>query len=134
MSLLVYKVLHIAGALCVLFGLGGLSALSLTAPASPAEGAAEGEASEPSKPPGRALFSALHGLGLLLLLVAGFGALAKLGIKAPPGWVWVKLMLWLALGAAPVVLKRAKLPTPALIGIPLLAALAGAFALLKPGG
>lgn len=39
-----------------------------------------------------------HGLGLLLTLVGGFGLLAKIGISWPwPGWVIVKVVIWLLL-------------------------------------
>jgi hypothetical protein len=40
-----------------------------------------------------------HGLGLLLVLVAGFGMLAKLGIHGVPTWAALKLIIWVALGA-----------------------------------
>jgi hypothetical protein len=41
------------------------------------------------------------GLGLVLALVGGFGLLAKLGITWPwPGWVLVKLGIWLLFAAA----------------------------------
>ncbi|MBM3223032.1 MAG: hypothetical protein FJZ47_04410 [Candidatus Tectomicrobia bacterium] len=41
-----------------------------------------------------------HGLGLLLALVGGFGLLAKIGISWPwPGWVIVKLIIWLLFAA-----------------------------------
>jgi hypothetical protein len=41
-----------------------------------------------------------HGIGLLLALVGGFGLLARLGIPWPwPGWVFVKVGIWLLLAA-----------------------------------
>jgi hypothetical protein len=43
-----------------------------------------------------------HGVGLLLLLVAGFGMLARLNIHGFPLWVVLKLVIWLTLGAAVV--------------------------------
>lgn len=56
----------------------------------------------------RKLTGALHGIGLVLILVSGFGLLARLGVSgAFPGWVWAKLVLWLVIGAAAVTFKRA---------------------------
>ena len=40
-----------------------------------------------------------HGVGMLLILVAGFGMLARLGIHSIPLWVGLKLGIWLILGA-----------------------------------
>jgi hypothetical protein len=40
-----------------------------------------------------------HGIGLVFILVAGFGLLARVGMSWPwPGWVFVKLIIWLVLG------------------------------------
>ena len=46
-----------------------------------------------------------HGIGLLLILVAGFGMVAKLDIGFR-GFIIVKLVLWLFFGAAVVLAKR----------------------------
>ncbi len=46
-----------------------------------------------------------HGVALLLMLVAGFGMLAKHQIGFPT-WVIVKLVLWLTLGGMVVLIKR----------------------------
>ena len=52
------------------------------------------------------LLRIVHGVSLLLILVAGFGLLAKLGLAGSwPLWVTVKILVWLALGAAPVFLR-----------------------------
>ncbi len=57
-----------------------------------------------------------HGLGLLVLLVSGFGQLAKLGMSAHmPTWVIVKLVLWLVLGFLPVLAKRHVLARPVMV-------------------
>lgn len=52
-----------------------------------------------------------HGIGLLILLVAGFGMIAslnkagaKISYSAP--WVVGKLVIWLLLGALPVLAKK----------------------------
>lgn len=46
----------------------------------------------------RRLTLLLSGLGLLILLVGGFGMLAKLEYAFPwPGWIWIKLLVWVSL-------------------------------------
>lgn len=50
---------------------------------------------------------ALHGLGLLLILVSGFGLLARLGMAANmPSWVYIKLTIWIFFAIIISVLKR----------------------------
>ena len=78
-----------------------------------------------------------HGVGLFLILLGGFGMLARLDITHQlagfPGWVWAKLALWTVLGAAVTVAKRRPEWTGALLVItPALAFLAGTVALTKP--
>ena len=47
----------------------------------------------------------IHGLGLFLILLGGFGMLARLqlGIET---WVAIKLVIWLMLGGVLVLIKR----------------------------
>jgi hypothetical protein len=48
-----------------------------------------------------------HGIGLFLVLLGGFGMLARLGIHWPwPGWVLVKVVIWIILGALGAVAAR----------------------------
>jgi hypothetical protein len=69
-----------------------------------------------------------HGVGLLLLLVAGFGMLAKLGIMGVPAWVAVKLIIWLVLGGlVAVIYKKPALAKKLWIGVPALALIAAIF-------
>lgn len=51
---------------------------------------------------------ALHGTGLLIMLVSGFGLLAKMGFVQAglPSWVYYKLGLWAFFALAISVLKR----------------------------
>jgi hypothetical protein len=78
-----------------------------------------------------------HGIALILLLVSGFGALAKLGFSNPaswPTWVWIKALIWLAFGGVIVLIRRS--PSAATILwwiLPLLGGLAAYLALYKPG-
>jgi hypothetical protein len=115
LSLAAYKVVHILGVLLVFVAFG----------------AALGEGSR------RKLASLTHGIGLLIVLIAGFGAMARLGISGPgswPLWIWLKLVIWLVLGAAMIVAKRSPAAARALWwALPLLGAAAAYLALFKPG-
>lgn len=120
MSLVAYKLLHIAGVLFLFAALGG----SVIANRDGAAGATA-----------RKLTGITHGLALLLIIFAGFGALAKLGLTSTglPGWVWGKLVIWVLLGAAPFVLR--KKPSLAVFFwwlLPLLGITAAALALYGP--
>lgn len=108
MSYELYKLLHLLGILITFMALGGL-----------ALAAAGGNRSG-----GGALGAVTHGLGLVIVLVSGFGLLARLGAGFPL-WVVLKLVIWLLLGAALVVLKRApSLARVMWVVIPLLGGLA----------
>ena len=50
-----------------------------------------------------------HGIGLLLILLGGFGMQARLKIGFPD-WFIAKIAIWLVLGAALVIAKRRLLP------------------------
>jgi hypothetical protein len=120
-----YKVLHLTGVMLLFFSLGGMTLQALLGAPAPAEG---------QRPPGRGLLLAFHGVGMLLLLVAGFGALAKLGVGGVPPWALGKLGIWLALGLAPVLLRRKpELARPLAFALPLLGFLAAALAIHKLG-
>lgn len=59
--------------------------------------------------PGRKWVAITHGVGLLIALVGGFGLLARLGISHGadwPLWVWLKLGIWLVLGAMTALIGR----------------------------
>lgn len=50
---------------------------------------------------------ALHGTGLLIMLVSGFGLLARMGlVQGLPTWVYFKLALWAFFALAVSILKR----------------------------
>ena len=84
----------------------------------------------------RTLVTVLHGVGLLLVLVGGFGMLARLGFRHGamfPGWIVVKLGVWGALAAAVALpMRYPKLGRPMLVVVPLLVGLAAYMAVYKP--
>lgn len=108
----VYKVLHLLG----IFGLFAAFGAAITDSAK-------------SK-----WVSMLHGVSLLVILIAGFGMLARLGIMSSmPAWVIGKMVIWLALGGALVLAKRKLLPTAVTLVILLgLGSAAAYLALWKP--
>lgn len=103
-----YKVAHLLGLLLLSLGLGAL--LSGPKDAKPKIG------------------MAMHGIGLLLLLVAGFGALAKLNIEITASWVLCKLLIWCVFGAMPFFMNKPFFPR--LLAWVLVVALAGSAAYL----
>jgi hypothetical protein len=121
MSYQAYKVIHILGVLFVFASLGALMLASR-------EGVERGN--------GRKLAGMTHGIALLLVLVAGFGTLARLGLGNPatwPLWVWIKLTIWLVLGGIIVLIRRApQLGTLLWWLLPLLGGIAAWAAIFKP--
>jgi hypothetical protein len=117
-----YKVVHLLGILLLVCGIGGLWALAAAA-------------TEPARQKARRLLLATHGVALVLILVAGFGMMARLGISgAWPAWIWIKLAIWLLLAAVPVLLRRVEGASSALFFLgPLLAAIAAWAALFHIG-
>jgi hypothetical protein len=85
--------------------------------------------------PYRKVMGAAHGVGAFLILLGGFGMLARLGIMhgGLPLWVYFKLAIWVTLsGAIAVVYRGPGLARTLMFAVPLLAVLAGAIALYKP--
>lgn len=86
-----YQVLHIVGISMVYLGYGALLARSMAAP---------------ENVPVRKLGSITSGIGLLFILVAGFGLVAKLGYNYTDTWILVKFAIWLLLGFLIVLINR----------------------------
>ena len=88
MSPEVYKLIHLAGIFMVFMSIGGLALHALNGGTKESNGA-------------RRLVSITYGVGLLLILLGGFGWLGAAGVMAAgmPGWTWAKLGIWLAIGA-----------------------------------
>lgn len=60
----------------------------------------------------RKMGAIFQGTGLVLLLISGFGMMARLNLKmAESGWLHPKLLIWLLLGFGIVALKKAWLPS-----------------------
>jgi hypothetical protein len=116
-----YKVIHVLGVLFVFTSLGALMLASR-------EGIERGN--------GRKLAGITHGIALLVVLVAGFGTLARLGLGNPghwPLWVWLKALIWLALGGIIVLVRRSpQLGTLLWWLLPLLGGAAAYLAIYKP--
>jgi hypothetical protein len=94
-----YKLVHLSGLILLFLGLGA----TLTAGRAPSA-------------PGRKIGLGLHGLGLLALLVAGFGMHARLYENVPPDvtrwplWFFGKLGAWVLIAVLPVLVKRGVVP------------------------
>ncbi len=88
----VYKLIHIAGILGLFTAMGSIIA------------------SDKKKPVMMTNFVIMHGISLVFILVSGFGMQAK-GDLEFSGWLIAKVVIWLLLGAALVVLKRGLLST-----------------------
>lgn len=118
MSALLFKVLHLLGVFLLFAALGGLVLRAY--------------AGQTARDRAAKLAAITHGLALVILLVTGFGMLGmlKLGV---PGWAWVKLGVWLAMGALVAVIRR----SPSSAGwlwwlLPALGLVAAWLALYKP--
>ena len=121
MSYELYKILHIVGLSLVTLSLGGVAAHVINGGTKASNTWRKGT-------------MITHGIGLVLLFVAGFGMLAKLGIRSFPLWVVGKIVVWLVLGAAVAVLyRKPHLSKVMWIVIPLLVGVATVLAVTKPG-
>ena len=126
-----YEVVHIIGLVLLFSALGGAAVRALmTGSGVPA---ATGSGANP-----RRLLGVLHGLGAFLILLGGFGMLARMGIMEGrglrfPGWLWVKLAVWALLVAAlMVVRRRPHVARPLLWSLPVLGGLAAYMVIYKP--
>lgn len=118
-----YNVVHIVGIVLLMSALGGAAVRAMT----------DGTAQSPSI---RRMLAILHGLGAFLVLLAGFGMLARLGFlhgTTFPGWLWVKLVIWGLLAIALILpRRRPTLARPVLLALPILGGLAAYMAIYKP--
>jgi hypothetical protein len=88
LSFTFYKLLHLLGVFLLLFALGSSFGFLERSQGT------TGEAPLPKDPKRRKIFIT-HGIALFLILLSGFGMLARLGVHSPlPGWVFGKLVIW----------------------------------------
>ncbi len=111
MSAEFYTVLHLAGIALVMVALGGTWQ--------------NAKAKVPA---------ILHGVGTLVILVSGFGMVAKYGNDlGSSGWIHAKLGVWLVVGALLVVARKLpKLAALVYLGGPALVAVAAYLVIHKP--
>ena len=122
MSYEFYKVLHLLGILVLFTAMGGLAMVTLR------------DGTDEEKKKARKPLMILHGVALLVIFVAGFGLMARLGMMGNgwPTWIFGKLGVWLVLGGATAMLKKPLGNTWYLV-LPAVGAVAAALAIFKPG-
>jgi len=86
-----YKTLHILGVMLLFAGAGGLVLQQLQ---------------ERPHAAARKLAGLTHGIALVLILIAGFGAAAKVGLSLTAPWLVAKMVIWLLFGLLPLVLRK----------------------------
>lgn len=117
-----YKVLHLLSVMLLFLCFGGLAIYVAGGGTRAAN-------------PNRKLIAALHGTAAFLVLLGGFGLLARLGAMQGgfPLWVWIKLGVWLALGFAVLLpYRRPALARPLFLLYPVLGGVAAWAAVFKP--
>lgn len=127
MSFEFYRVVHIFGIVLLFCALGGLAVYaSLTRDAKGSE--------TPEQTTTRKRLAMLHGIAMLVILVAGFGLMAKSGLmKSWPTWIYGKLAIFVVLGAALQYVRRTgQLGRAWLVLLPLVGGLAATLAVFKP--
>jgi hypothetical protein len=118
----IYKLIHFLGIFLVLIALAVMAAHAL-------------RGGTRADDPHRRTLAFTHGTGVFLILLGGFGMLARLGIVQGglPGWIYAKLAIWLVVGGAIALVYRGRdLARLTLLAAPVLAILAAAVALYKP--
>lgn len=121
-SLNVYKLVHVLGILLVFAAVGGLSLHALNGGTKVTNA-------------GRRLVGISYGAGLFLILLGGFGMLARLGIAqlVLPAWIWAKLGVWVAIGGLLAVpYRKPELARAVWLGAVALGLLAAWLGLYKP--
>jgi hypothetical protein len=95
MSYQFYKVLHILG---LVLAAGAIGAVIL-----------QMQLSAEKVFPKKKFVMIAHGIGMLFLLVAGFGLMARTGIATGgwPPWIHAKLLAWFLVGASPTLAMKA---------------------------
>ena len=104
----IYKMIHLLGLFLLISGL--ITAFTLTSNGHALAGKV------------KTFAFALHGLGLVLILVSGFGLAARLGLVGGlPTWVKAKIGVWVVVGLIVILIRKMKLQVK--IWLPLVLAL-----------
>jgi hypothetical protein len=118
----IYQLIHLVGVMSLFTGLAGLLWLRIAGVSDNGRAKRAG-----------AIF---HGIGMVLIVVAGFGMLAQLskaGGKALPNWAIVKMVIWLVMGAGLMLIrKKGEMGWRLATLFILLGAFAGYLGLFKP--
>lgn len=121
MSYEFYKIVHILGIALVVLSLGGIFMHVMNGGTKASNSFRKG-----------AIIS--HGIGLVLILVAGFGMLAKLQLNMGAAWVVGKIVIWVLLGAlVAVAYRKPQLASKLWFVVPVLVTLAAVLAVFKYG-
>jgi hypothetical protein len=117
MSYEFYRVLHIIGIVLLFAALGALAAIG-------------GKTDDRL----RRFAAILHGVATAVILVAGFGLLARLEMFGSfPVWIWIKIGIWLTLAITVLPLRRKpEFASRLFLLIPLLGGIAAWLAVYKP--
>ena len=86
----IYQILHLSGLVLVFLSLGGAVVRSM---------------SKSDEPAIRKLVGMSHGIGMLLVFIAGFGLIAKTGVGFQ-AWVFIKIGIWILLAVLFAIINR----------------------------
>ncbi len=118
-----YEILHILGIALMFVAIGGVAIHA-------ANGGTKADSAT------RKLVSIGHGIGALLVLVGGFGMLARIGMQQGAGfppWLWIKIAIWAMLSVVVLIpYRKPALARPFFVLLPLLAGVAVYMAVYKP--
>jgi hypothetical protein len=120
-----YEIVHLVGLALVMLAFGGIASHATDG------GSWKG-------PGARRALKVAHHLGMFLILLGGFGMLARIGIAKGGiatfrGWLWAKIAVFLVLGGVVALpYRRPQLAWPAFFVTPLLVGFAVYLALYKP--
>ena len=118
-----YEIVHILGIALMFVAIGGVAVHA-------ANGGTKAESAT------RKLVSIGHGLGALLVLVGGFGMLARIGMQHGagfPAWLWAKIGIWVVLSAVVLIpFGKPAFARPFFVLLPLRAGVAVYMAVYKP--
>lgn len=120
LSYSVYKFLHVLGIIMTFMSLGGVILYVMN-----------GGTKEQNS--GRKSAAMMHGIGLVLILLGGFGMLANISLQGRFGWLLVKILIWIVLGGmVAIAYKKPAAAKTWWFVVPLLGLIAVALAVFKP--